>query len=63
MRKSIQMMYDLFKDTCPVDQFVFTFRSLCVPVEAAEKSMRLFADEVLPFVHELRAAEPILITE
>ena len=40
------------------ESWVFTFRRYNVPVDLCEKSMKLFAKEVLPFIHELPIGEP-----
>jgi alkanesulfonate monooxygenase SsuD/methylene tetrahydromethanopterin reductase-like flavin-dependent oxidoreductase (luciferase family) len=55
----IQMLYDWYtQDGCiPPDRFVFTFRCWSLPVEKAEKSMKLFAKEVLPFIKELKVLD------
>jgi hypothetical protein len=38
-------------------EFVGVFKYGAMPVEVAEHSMQLFANEVLPFVHELKENE------
>lgn len=55
----IQTLYDWYtQDGCiPPSEFVFTFKRFSIPVEKAEKSMRLFAKEVLPFVKELKVID------
>lgn len=41
--------------TTSADEFVLSFRMASMSVEAAERSMRLFADRVLPRLHEFEA--------
>lgn len=57
--ENIQTYYDWYtQDGCiPPKEFVFTFNRWSIPFEKAEKSMRLFAKEVLPFVKELKVLD------
>lgn len=42
----------------PMEMFVFTPNRLSLPHDIAEKSMRLFAKEVLPHIHSLEVKQP-----